>query len=123
VATLRPGASAERGATRFALASQPQPARAAQPIDLSFSVARQDGAPVKLELVMGAYAHLVAFDADRSGFAHLHPVDGEGTKPAGAAVTTLRFKLTIPRPGPYTVWAQVNLDGREEFVPFALDVR
>lgn len=118
----RPGETLERGGHRFTLAVQPRPARAGRPIDLSFTVARQDGTPVKLDLVMGAYAHLVAFDAARSGFAHLHPVEAESAKPREASAAVLNFKLTIPRAGPYTVWAQVILDGREEFVPFALEV-
>jgi hypothetical protein len=119
---LRPGEVVERGEYRFALAVQPRPARAGRPIDLSFSVGRRDGQPVRLEPVMGAYAHLVAFDAARSGFAHLHPVEPEGAKPNETKATVLNFKLTIPRAGPYTVWAQLNLAGKEEFVPFSLEV-
>lgn len=118
----RPGQVAARGEYRFTLAALPQPARAGRPIDLSFTVARRDEAPVKLEPVMGAEAHLVAFDAARSGFAHLHPVENERAKTPATKATVLNFKLTIPRAGPYTVWAQVNLGGREEFVPFALEV-
>ena len=34
----------------------------------------------------------------------------------------LEFKITIPSPGRYVIWAQVNLGGRELFVPFWFDV-
>jgi hypothetical protein len=34
----------------------------------------------------------------------------------------LNFKLTIPSAGRYVVWAQVNLDGSETFVPFEMMV-
>ena len=71
---------------------------------------------------MGAYAHLVAFDVARTGFAHLHPMDADPTRAPDARRPVLTFKLTIPRAGSYTVWAQLIVAGREEFVPFRLDV-
>jgi hypothetical protein len=71
---------------------------------------------------MGAFAHLVAFDDQRSGFAHLHPVEADPLKPPHAQQPVLNFKLTIPEPGKYVIWAQVNLGGREEFVPFAAEI-
>ncbi len=108
---------------RFSLVVSPQPARAGQPIDLRFTVRRLDGADVGLGEVMGAYAHLVAFDAARSGFAHLHPVEEGMPRAPDPRAPGLSFKLTIPEPGAYTVWAQLNLRGREEFVPFALEVK
>ncbi len=49
---------------------------------------------------MGAFAHLVAFDEARTGFAHLHPVEAVSTHP-DAQNRSLNFKLTIPRPGRY----------------------
>jgi hypothetical protein len=108
---------------RFGLAVSPQPARAGQPMDLRFSVRRIDGGEVGLGEVMDAYAHLVAFDVTRSGFAHLHPVGEAPPRPPDRVAPVLNFKLTIPQPGSYTIWAQINLRGREEFVPFALEVK
>lgn len=113
----------EAGGHRFRLESTPQPARANAVVELRFTIDRVDGGPVALTPVMGAYAHLVAFDADRSGFAHLHPVEDAAVKPADERAPALNFKLTIPRPGSYTVWAQVGLGSREEFVSFPLEVR
>jgi hypothetical protein len=118
-----PGGEARRDGHRFALAVAPEPARAGRPIDLRFAIERSDGGAVALEPVMGALAHLVAFDAARSGFAHLHPVEAEPAAQPDAAQPALNFKLTIPRAGRYVVWAQVNLGGRETFVPFGLDVQ
>lgn len=112
----------ERGGVRFALAIQSQPPRAGQPMDLAFSMVRADGGPVPLQPVMGAFAHLVAFDESRSGFAHLHPVDADPLKPPHPTQPALNFKLTIPQPGRYVIWAQVNLDGHEEFVPFWVEI-
>jgi hypothetical protein len=100
-----------------------QPPRAGQPIDLRFAITRPDGGAVPMQPVMGAYAHLVAFDETRSGFAHLHPTETDLLKPPDAHRPVLNFKLTIPRAGRYVIWAQVNLGGKEEFVPFGFEVR
>jgi hypothetical protein len=85
-------------------------------------VTRTGGGAVPLEPVMGAFAHLVAFDEARSGFAHLHPAQADVTQRPDAVRPTLDFKITIPQPGRYVIWAQVNLAGRETFVPFWFDV-
>ena len=121
------GAEVAEGAWRLRLATTDgAPVRAGAPATLVFSAREQAGGVVPLTLVMDAYAHLVAFDAARSGFAHLHP---RGERPGDYAVKTpdareprLFFDLTIPTPGRYVVWAQVNLEGREHFLPFELPV-
>jgi hypothetical protein len=113
--------SVEQEGVVFTLSTD-RPARAAQPIDLRFAMSRPDGGSISLEPVMGAFAHLVAFDEARTGFAHLHPAEADLLKTPDAKKPTLNFKLTIPRAGRYVVWAQVNLGGRETFVPFELAV-
>jgi hypothetical protein len=112
----------ERGVA-FSLATAPATVRAGQPIDLRFAMSRPGGGEVRLEPVMGAFAHLVAFDQERSGFAHLHPTEIDLLKRPDERNPVLNFKLTIPRAGRYVVWAQVNLEGTETFVPFELDVQ
>jgi hypothetical protein len=113
----------EREGHAFLLTTMQQPARAGQPLDLRFAVSRLDGAPVVLQPVMDALAHLVAFDRARSGFAHLHPSTADLSNSPDGRAQILNFKLTIPRAGPYVIWAQVNLGGgRETFVPFDLEV-
>jgi hypothetical protein len=114
----------ERRGVRFQLQPRSgEPLRAAEPLTLRFTAERTDGGAVMLEPVMGAMAHLVAFDAERSGFAHLHPVELDPAVKPDARRTELEFKLTIPRAGRYTIWAQVNLAGEEVFVPFDFEVR
>jgi hypothetical protein len=114
--------TAEQGGYRFTLDPASLPARARQAADLKFSVKKIDGGVVPLEPVMEAYAHLVAFDAKRSGFAHLHPMETDLSLRPDAMLPTLSFKITIPESGPYVIWAQVNLAGSEVFVPFWFDV-
>ena len=113
---------AEREGCRFSLQPGALPVRAGRPVDLKFSIVRNDGGRVQMEPVMGAFAHLVAFDEARSGFAHLHPIETDLLQPPDALHPALNFKVTIPRPGRYVIWAQVNLAGRETFVPFWFDV-
>ena len=98
--------------------------RAGQPADLVFRIQSQGAVkrPVPLQPVMGAFAHLVAFDEARSGFAHLHPKEVDLSKPPDALRPELNFRVTIPAPGRYAIWAQVNLDGTEIFAPFWVDV-
>lgn len=113
--------TAERDGCRYELRPAATPVRAGLPADLKLTMARADGAPVAPAHVMGAYAHLVAFDEARSGFAHLHPVEDPAVAP-DARRPELNFKITIPRPGRYVIWAQVMPGGRETFVPFWFDV-
>ena len=124
---------AEVAGYRFTLTPE-APIRAGQVANLSFEISRLGGGPVPMELVMDAYAHLVAFDQGLSGFAHLHPMTPTPTTPAesptpaspvSAPDTThprLAFRITIPAAGEYVIWAQVKLAGREVFAPFRFAV-
>jgi hypothetical protein len=118
----RPSWTYEDGGYRFELQPGAEPLRVRQVIDLKFSLTRRDGAAVPLEPVMGAYAHLVAFDEGRSGFAHLHPMQTDLLQKPAALRPELAFKIMIPRAGRYVIWAQVNLGGRQAFAPFWFDV-
>ena len=95
-----------------------EPLRADRPADLKLTLRRTGGGPVRLEPVMDAYAHLVAFDRERSGFAHLHPVQTDLAEHPDLVRPTMNFKITIPKSGSYVIWAQTNVGGREVFAPF-----
>jgi len=107
---------------RCELTSTSRPIQARQVTDLTFAVTRPDGGSVLLQPVMDAYAHLVAFDVDRSGFAHLHPNEVDLSVRPDAKRPTLTFKVTIPRAGRYVIWAQIGLGGKEYFAPFWFNV-
>ena len=111
-----------RPAYGYSLEPKAAPIRAGQPADLLFTISHIGGGVVALEPVMGAYAHLVAFDLERSGFAHLHPAETDLTKAAPAEKQALNFRVTIPREGRYAIWAQFRVDGAEFFTPFWFDV-
>lgn len=78
--------------------------------------------PVPLQPVMDAFAHLVAFDEERTGFAHLHPDQIDLNLKPDPLRPELTFKVLIPQAGRYVIWSQVNLGGTEIFAPFWIDV-
>ncbi len=113
----------EVGGYRFVLHVIGGRLQARKPADLRFSIERRLGhEPIPMQPVMGAFAHLVAFNDERSGFAHLHPLETDLAKAPDPVKPELTFKITIPQPGRYVIWAQVNLGGEEAFIPFWTDV-
>ncbi len=114
--------SFERDGYCFELAVASLPIRARQPADLTFTVKRSDGGPVPMDTVMGAYAHLVVFDAGLTGFAHVHPQQADISRKPDALKPVLTFKLMIPNAGRFVIWAEVNLGGRLVFAPFWFEV-
>ncbi len=117
-----PSWTADRDGLHCELTPAVLPVRARRAVDLRLTITRPDGGRVPLEPVMGAFAHLVAFDEARSGFAHLHPVEIDLARAPDPVKPALNFKVMIPQPGSYVIWAQLNVGGREEFVPFWFDV-
>jgi hypothetical protein len=97
-------------------------AKAGVDATLDFTVRRRDGGEVKLEPVMGALAHLAAFDQERNGYAHLHPAATVSAQESNPQQPELSFAFNTGTPGRYRVWAQVQLDGQQRFVPFDLEV-
>ncbi|MGA3007033.1 MAG: hypothetical protein ABSE59_03995 [Opitutaceae bacterium] len=112
----------ERDGYRFTITPGAWPIRANRLVDLKFAVERIGGGRVPLEVIMNAFAHLVAFDDQRSGFAHMHPQEYDITKPPDAVHPVLTFKLVLPRAGRYVIWSQVQIASREIFAPFWFDV-
>lgn len=112
----------DEGDLRFTLTPD-GPIRARQPAQLALTVERNGGRdPVPLEPVMGAYAHLVAFDEARSGFAHIHPQETDLSWHPEPRHPKLTFRVEIPQPGRYVIWSQVNLAGQEVYAPFWFEV-
>jgi hypothetical protein len=121
-ADLKAATTIERGGVHYSLNPATGSMRAGEPVELKFAMSGVDGGEVRLEPVMDAFAHLVAFDETRSGFAHLHPAESDVSKALDAKNPVLNFRLTIPQPGRYVIWAQVKLAGQEQFVPFWFNV-
>jgi hypothetical protein len=120
--TQAPSWSVSEGGYRFRLSPSASPFRARFQETLTFSVSRASGGPVRLAPIMGAFAHMVAFDAARSGFAHIHPDQTDLSKAPDPLRPTFTFRVTIPSAGRYVIWAQLNINGDEVFAPFWFDV-
>ena len=95
-----------------------------QQVELTLVAKDKGGDDVILHPVMGAFAHMVAFDNNLNGFAHLHPLSED--LPSSNQTTykgPLTFGFSPPGRGVYRLWAQVktNLD-KEIFIPFDLEI-
>jgi hypothetical protein len=115
--------TSDRQGFRFKLTPGSEPIRAGKIVDLRLDMERIGGGPVPLEVIMQAYAHLVAFDDQRSGYAHLHPLETDITKHPDLEHPVLTFKLRLPQPGRYVIWSEVQIAGRQILAPFWFDVR
>lgn len=81
------------------------------------------GNPIQLTPVMGAFAHLVAFDPTLKGFAHLHPNEESLPKSnKDIHLGKLVFNFSPPQNGIYRLWAQIRIKDQEyqTFIPFDL---
>jgi hypothetical protein len=109
---------------RFSLGNVPKEMRTGVDYRFDLNVAAADGGAVVLEEVMGAGGHMVAFDQARKGFAHMHPMD---SVPLGDSAVgneaDLTFLFNVPNSGWYRVFAQVQVDGREVFGHFDIEVQ
>lgn len=109
------------GGVEFTLAATETPIRINKTATLTLTMRRMDGTVPELEVIMDAYAHMVAFDFARQGFAHLHPQELDPS-PAEVSSLQLSFLLNLPDPGWYRLWAQVLVAGQELFAPFTVEV-
>ncbi len=83
---------------------------------LTLRITSNGNTEVPLEKVMGAYAHLVAFDESRKGFAHMHPLNiSESVDPVSPR---FEFLLNTKYQGYYKIWAQVRIFGKDIYIPF-----
>jgi len=98
--------------------------RAGEANMMTLNVVGPDGKPfTKLEPIMGAYAHLVAFSEDREHIAHVHPMGAEPTSDKDRGGPTMQFHLEFPKAGYQKLFAQFQVDGKDVFAPFGLDVK
>lgn len=112
---------------RFALSGLPEVLQTNTDHRLELKVASADGGSLELETIMGAKGHMVAFDAEGKGFAHMHPEDSIVSARAGLSLdkptNTMGFIFNVPNPGWYRVFAQIQVEGREVFGRFDFRVK
>lgn len=112
----------EQGDFQFTIIPTAGKVQANEEARLQLSITHRAGGEVPLRLVMDSYAHVVAFDEQRLGFAHLHPEENDLAAAPDPIAPQLSFRVTIPQRGRYVLWAQVNMDETEMFVPFWFEV-
>lgn len=109
---------------RFQLENVPQTLKSGSDYRFDLKVSAADGGSVELEMVMDAKAHMVAFDGEGKGFAHMHPMDSiaEAKNTTADDVDGLSFLFNVPNPGWYRLFAQVQIKGEDVFGRFDLMV-
>lgn len=113
----------------FELVGAPEVLKTGRDYSLDLNVRNEDGSSIILETVMGSKGHMVAFDAEAKGFAHMHPVDDVITsRTAGLGGvrredSELTFLFNVPNPGWYRLFAQIQVKGEALFGHFDLYVK
>ena len=92
--------------------------------NLTLRASDREGKDVIFYPVMGAFAHMVAFDESVKGFAHLHPLgDNRPLLDTETFSGPLTFGFSAPNDGIYRLWAQVKTKSDDQhFIPFDLKV-
>lgn len=86
-------------------------------------VVGKDGKPfIQLEPVMGAFAHIVAFNEDRNTIEHIHPMGSEPIKSSDRGGPDLQFHIEPARQGFTKLFVQVRVNGNDVFAPFGVKV-
>ena len=112
----------------FELLGAPDVLKTGRDYSLDLNVRNEDGSSIILETVMGSKGHMVAFDAEAKGFAHMHPVDDvitsrtAGLGGVGREDPKLTFLFNVPNPGWYRLFAQIQVKGEALFGHFDLFV-
>lgn len=109
-----------QAAMQFELLDVPERLKPNQDYRFTLKVRDMEGGRVTLETIMDAKAHMVAFDADRRGFAHMHPLVDPLSEPEEDE--DLSFLFNVPREGWYRLFAQVQKNGTSIYAHFDLKV-
>jgi Heavy metal binding domain len=116
--------TAELDGFRFDLTTEKNaPLRAGKATVVKVKVTGPDGGAFsKLEPVMGAYAHMVAFPADLGSVTHVHPMGAEPKTNAERGGPELSFHVEPDKPGFQKFFLQTQIGGKEKFAAFGLNV-
>lgn len=134
------------GDTRIALLCRPLPWKAGRQTLLTYTFADMLGHPrTDMQPILGVMGHLIALREDGKTIVHTHALHGVQSGSYGAAMLAmmqagqpetvpvtpdrvtqtgpaLSFKLTLPKPGRYKLWAQFQRVNQWLTVPFTVEV-
>ncbi len=77
----------------------------------------------ELQVVMGAFGHLVGFSDDFSTVLHMHPIGQPPTAADSTGGPDLAFYFRSNKPGLVRLFAQVKIHGRDFFPRFVIKVQ
>ena len=108
----------------FALATEKDaPLQAGKSSVVKVKVTGRDGREfTKLEPVMGAFAHMVAFPSDLGSVTHVHPTGAEPKTNAERGGPDLSFHVEPDKPGFHKFFLQTQIGGKDKFAGFGLNV-
>ena len=135
------------GDTRVTLAVRPNTMRVGKQSLLTYTLTDLAGhGRTDMQPILGVMGHLIALRGDTQTLVHTHALHGVQPGSYGAAMLAMMqagqpetvpitpgmvtqsgprftFKLTLPRPGRYRLWAQFQRQSRWLTVPFTIDVK
>jgi len=116
--------TAEADGYRFDLTTENNaPLQAGKATMVKVKVTGPDGREFsKLEPVMGAFAHMVAFPADLASVTHVHPMGPEPKTAAERGGPDLSFHVEPDKPGYQKFFLQTQIGGKDKFAAFGLNV-
>lgn len=130
-AATRPQALADRRVTvettvdglTYALRLEKPTITANEPARMTLRVSDAKGRPfTRLEPLMDAFAHLVAFNEDGKTVLHVHPKAVRPPTAAERGGPELEFQVYATRAGFYRLFSQVQIRGASKFAPFGIVV-
>lgn len=116
--------TAEIDGYRFDLATENNaPLQAGKATVVKVKVKGPDGRDFsKLEPVMGAYAHMVAFPVDLGSVTHVHPMGSEPKTATDRGGPDLTFHVAPDKPGFQKFFLQTQIGGKDKYAAFGLQV-
>lgn len=116
--------TAEVDGYRFDLTTENNaPLQAGRATTVKVKVTGPDGREFsKLEPVMGAFAHMVAFPEDLASVTHVHPMGAEPKTAAERGGPELSFHVESDKPGYQKFFLQTQIGGKDKFAAFGLKV-
>ena len=124
--TLRdkePRFSGDSGGLHFELTLEKPEVKAGESTPAKLRVTRPDGRGFdQLEPVMAAFAHIVGFSEDGETVLHMHPMGAPILEESERGGPDLEFRIYATKAGFTRLFAQVQVNGQQVFVPFGIRV-
>lgn len=90
---------------------------------LAVRIKNKGKSPIKLDTIMGEYAHLVAFSKDGGDFIHCHPMGNESEINKNGQENSLKFHVAPQKEGFTKFFLQMKINGKETTIPFGQYIR